>query len=524
MDLAQSAQIWRIISGLPKIVVHLFLFSQFGMADHDEPQGGAAAAAAAPAPAKEKEKGAAVYFDVVTAGSAAASSSPVGRKRPRPPSTSNDDDEQPAERQGAVSAAYAATARRGRSPAKSAMVSIDNLLRAAQRQGSNTSSDAAASVSTLADGGGDGGGCETECERALSWRDDDLANAVMRLPKVLPQWAIADPRLYAARTKTIADEEEEEENNNDAGGEGAGPSRRNKRAKAAKTRDPRQPKKARSAYNIFVIEFHEKIKADQQKQKQQRAGGSEGGEEKKEDNDDDAMEDQQRRKFTEVGRKMGQQWKDLHEDDRRKYDDLAAKDKGRYATEMEVYTATKQKEEAEMKKKKDAVGATGAAAAAISTKSNDGAKAAAAGGTNEQHPKEKLLKTPTANRLVSGNRSADGGVLGSIGSGGGASSSSPTKRIRTPAKLLTSVPAPDIGEGWTIKTYQRQTGSSAGHTDSYWYSPALGKKFRSLKEIGRFKQALARVQADAGGAALDAAHAERLAWKAFKHATAGDKK
>ena len=134
------------------------------------------------------------------------------------------------------------------------------------------------------------------------------------------------------------------------------------------------------------------------------------------------------------------------------------------------------------------------------------------------------IRDSTANRLVSGNRSADGGVLGSIGSGGGASSSSPTKRIRTPAKLLTSVPAPDIGEGWTIKTYQRQTGSSAGHTDSYWYSPALGKKFRSLKEIGRFKQALARVQADAGGAALDAAHAERLAWKAFKQATAGDKK
>merc|ERR1719199_2375456 len=113
---------------------------------------------------------------------------------------------------------------------------------------------------------------------------------------------------------------------------------------------------------------------------------------------------------------------------------------------MEVYTATKQKEEAEMmKKKEDAAGATGSIGAAISTKSNDGAKAAAAGGTNEQHPKEKLLKTPTANRLVSGNRSADGGVLGSIGSGGGASSSSPTKRIRTPAKLLTSVPAPDIG-------------------------------------------------------------------------------
>ena len=467
------------------------------MADHDQPRGGAAAsAAAAPAPAKV-EKGAAVYFDVVTADSAAASSSPIGRKRPRP--ASNDDDDDEPERQGGVT-----QPRRGRSPAKSAMVSIDNLLRVAHQRGPN--SDAA-----VADGGGDGG-CETE--RALSWRDDDLANAVMRLPKVLPQMAIADPRLYAARMKTIADEEEEEENKNEQ------PSRRTKRAKTAKKRDPRQPKKARSAYNIFVIEFHEKIKAEQQQKEKQRAGGSEGGEEKKEDNDDDAMEDQQRRKFT----KMGQQWKDLPDDDRRKYDDLAAKDKGRYATEMEVYTATKQKEEAKMKKKKDAAGATGAAAAAISTKSNDGAKAAAAGGTNEQHPKGKLLKTPTANRLVSGNRSADGGVPGSIGSGGGASSSSPTKRIRTPAKLLTSVPAPDIGEGWTIKTYQRQTGSSAGHTDSYWYSPALGKKFRSLKEIGRFKQALARVQADAGGAALDAAHAERLAWKAFKQATAGDKK
>ena len=458
------------------------------------------------------------YFDVVAAGSAEAAPSPVGRKRPRPASNDEHDEQPEPERQGTV-ISVAATARRGRSPAKGAMVSIANLLRVPQERGSN--SDAAAS--SLADGGCCGGGCETGgCDRALSWRDDDLPNAVMSLPKVLPQWAIADPKLYAARMKAIADEEEEEEceeeeennNNNDE----QQPSRRKQRAK----RDPRQPKKAKTAYNYFVLEFHEKIRAEQQKDKQ-RAGGSEGGEEKKEDNGDDDMDDQPHKKFTEVGRKMGQQWKDLNEDDRRKYDDLAARDKGRYTAEMEVYNATKQREEAEMTKEKDAA----TEAAAMSTKGSGEAKTAAARGTNEQHPKGKL-KTPTANRLVSGNRSADGGVLGSIGSGGGdaSSSSSPTKRTRTPAKLLTSVPAPDIGEGWTIKTYQRQSGSSAGHTDSYWYSPALGKKFRSLKEIGRFKEALARVHADAdaGGAALDAAHAERLAWKAFKQAAAGAKK
>lgn len=40
--------------------------------------------------------------------------------------------------------------------------------------------------------------------------------------------------------------------------------------------------------------------------------------------------------------------------------------------------------------------------------------------------------------------------------------------------------------GWTKKTFTRQSGKTAGSTDSYWYTPHMKYKLRSLTEIRRF--------------------------------------
>ena len=40
-----------------------------------------------------------------------------------------------------------------------------------------------------------------------------------------------------------------------------------------------------------------------------------------------------------VGRELGKRWKELTEDDKKPYHDLAAKDAERYKTEMEAYKA-----------------------------------------------------------------------------------------------------------------------------------------------------------------------------------------
>ena len=440
------------------------------------------------------------------ASSAAAASSPVGVKRPRSNSSDEDIDidEQCAgaggnrTSGGSSSSSVALSSRRRSSAAKSAMVSIKNLLRVAQEQGRGGGSpkwsgtakpEAEADTDTDTD-------TDTDADadaRALSWADDDIENAAMQLPPILPQIAISNPQLYAARMKMIADAEHRREveeerrlarlqkQQEQEQQEQQEQQPKRKRPK----KDPNHPKKPRSAYSYFVVEFHSNIK---------------GGEEKKEDTDDGQQQQQQQQQannFVDAGKKMGQQWKNISDADRKKFDDMAAKDKLRYTAEMEVY-AKKQKEEAAAK----------ASTTSSGSKTDQQKPQSPKLPPQQQAQKAKAPRTPTANRLVNGNRSADGGVLGGIGS----SSSS-----KTPAKLLQSGPAPDIGEGWTAKTFQRQTGSSAGTTDSYWYSPALEKKFRSKAEIKRFKEALAEVYAFAGGEGkVDAAHAERLAWRAFK--------
>ena len=60
-------------------------------------------------------------------------------------------------------------------------------------------------------------------------------------------------------------------------------------------------------------------------------------------------------------------------------------------------------------------------------------------------------------------------------------------RPRTPAKLLsTKSEVAGLPAGWTSKTYERKSGKTAGSTDTYFYSPQTGIKFRSIKRCKEF--------------------------------------
>ena len=59
--------------------------------------------------------------------------------------------------------------------------------------------------------------------------------------------------------------------------------------------------------------------------------------------------------------------------------------------------------------------------------------------------------------------------------------------------------------GWIKKKFQRQSGSTKGRPDPYWYSPIESKKFRSMSEVNRFMDALKKTKGD-----------ELKAWEIFK--------
>ena len=66
-------------------------------------------------------------------------------------------------------------------------------------------------------------------------------------------------------------------------------------------------------------------------------------------------------------------------------------------------------------------------------------------------------------------------------------------------------PAPDVGPGWKIYEVERKGNiKSKGRVDRYWMSPS-GKKFRSSKEIERYKEAFKATNGD-----------ENAAWSAAK--------
>lgn len=79
----------------------------------------------------------------------------------------------------------------------------------------------------------------------------------------------------------------------------------------------------------------------------------------------------------------------------------------------------------------------------------------------------------------------------------------PEKRI-----LLHEGPEPTLPLGWTIKHYKRTTGLR--HTDRYWFSPTLKKKFRSLAQVTRFLEFLTKVNGD-----------EAKAWEHFRTSPPG---
>ncbi|KAL9189894.1 hypothetical protein ACHAXT_009569 [Thalassiosira profunda] len=60
------------------------------------------------------------------------------------------------------------------------------------------------------------------------------------------------------------------------------------------------------------------------------------------------------------------------------------------------------------------------------------------------------------------------------------------KTPRTPAVLISTKPAPGLPEGWVVKMFQRASGSTAGGTDKYFYSPQTETKFRSMKGCKTF--------------------------------------
>jgi hypothetical protein len=60
-------------------------------------------------------------------------------------------------------------------------------------------------------------------------------------------------------------------------------------------------------------------------------------------------------------------------------------------------------------------------------------------------------------------------------------------------------------DGWTKKTFKRQSGKTKGSTDSYWYTPKMKYKLRSLTEVKRFHICMENNKND-----------EELAYKAFK--------
>jgi len=59
--------------------------------------------------------------------------------------------------------------------------------------------------------------------------------------------------------------------------------------------------------------------------------------------------------------------------------------------------------------------------------------------------------------------------------------------------------------GWTKKLYERGSGKTKGTKDRYWFSPIEKRRLRSMAEVKRFLEALAKTNGD-----------ESAAWDMFK--------
>ncbi len=98
----------------------------------------------------------------------------------------------------------------------------------------------------------------------------------------------------------------------------------------------------------------------------------------------------------------------------------------------------------------------------------------------------KAAKLKTERRRNSGGSQKEKENKATPGAKSGGSSGTP-KTPRTPAKLLSSKSeVSGLPTGWTSKTYERKSGKTAGSTDTYFYSPQVGIKFRSIKRCKEF--------------------------------------
>lgn len=71
---------------------------------------------------------------------------------------------------------------------------------------------------------------------------------------------------------------------------------------------------------------------------------------------------------------------------------------------------------------------------------------------------------------------------GSKNSNNSPNSSGASPSGRAAATLISSSDSPSgLPNGWTMKTFKRMSGKTSGTTDSYWYSPQLKYKFRSMR-------------------------------------------
>jgi len=75
-------------------------------------------------------------------------------------------------------------------------------------------------------------------------------------------------------------------------------------------------------------------------------------------------------------------------------------------------------------------------------------------------------------------------------------SCSTPKTPHTPALLLSTEAAPNLPTGWMSKTFQRTNGKTAGHKDTYFYSPQNEIKFRGMKGCKNFLQILTELGGD----------------------------
>ena len=83
---------------------------------------------------------------------------------------------------------------------------------------------------------------------------------------------------------------------------------------------------------------------------------------------------------------------------------------------------------------------------------------------------------------------------------------------RPPAIEISSGPPDEVLQvlggwppGWTRKVFERQSGASKGHRDRYWFSPKMGYKFRSIKNVLQFLADMVTTGGD-----------EELAYKLYK--------